>query len=81
MPIGHVLVKTKAADFPAMVDFYTPVLEVLGLNKLPGFPDGMTAFGKAGPEWVILKSDESTKVHVAFQAPGESIVPLASVIF
>ncbi|KAH6606998.1 hypothetical protein Trco_006151 [Trichoderma cornu-damae] len=55
MPIGHVLLR-----------FYTTVLNALGLQKLPGFPEGMAAFGIARPEFVLLASDKSSNAHVAF---------------
>lgn len=71
MPIGHVLVRVAKADFAPTVQFYTNALKTLGLNILPGFPEGMVGFGTAGPEFVLKSSDKSSYVHVAFQAAGK----------
>lgn len=71
MPIGHVLIRVAKADFAPTVQFYTNTLKTLGLSVLPGFPEGMVGFGTAGPEFVLLSSDKSSYVHVAFQAAGK----------
>lgn len=71
MPIGHVLLRVAKADFAATVDFYTTVLKTLGLQKLPGFPEGLVGFGVSGPEFVLLAHDQPSYGHVAFQAAGK----------
>ncbi|KAM0253916.1 hypothetical protein ACHAQJ_007091 [Trichoderma viride] len=74
MPIGHVLLKVAKADFVPTVEFYTTVLKTLGLQKLPGFPEGMVGFGIAGPEFVLLSSEKTSNAHVAFQAADTKAV-------
>ncbi|KAM0454453.1 hypothetical protein ACHAPV_008323 [Trichoderma viride] len=74
MPIGHVLIRVAKADFAPTVQFYTNTLKTLGLSVLPGFPEGMVGFGTAGPEFVLLSSEKSSYVHVAFQAADTKAV-------
>ncbi|KAK1242425.1 hypothetical protein MKX07_000411 [Trichoderma sp. CBMAI-0711] len=74
MPIGHVLLHVAKADFAPTVAFYTTVLKTLGLQKLPGFPEGMVGFGTAGPEFVLLSGEKTSNAHVAFQAGDTSAV-------
>ncbi|EHK41632.1 uncharacterized protein TrAtP1_005146 [Trichoderma atroviride] len=74
MPIGHVLIRVAKADFAPTVQFYTSALKTLGLNVLPGFPEGMVGFGTAGPEFVLLSSDKPGYAHVAFQAADTKAV-------
>lgn len=71
MPIGHVLLHVAKADFAPTVAFYTTVLNTLGLQKLPGFPEGMVGFGTTGPEFVLLAGEKTSNAHVAFQAAGK----------
>ncbi|KAK5988893.1 hypothetical protein PT974_10390 [Cladobotryum mycophilum] len=74
MPISHILIKATAAEYPTVVTFYDQVLKTIGLQKLPGFPEGMTAFGVNGPELVVAIGPVNTQVHVAFNAPNETAV-------
>ncbi|RFU76631.1 glyoxalase bleomycin resistance dioxygenase [Trichoderma arundinaceum] len=74
MPIAHVLLRVARADFAPTVEFYTNVLKTLGLQKLPGFPEGMVGFGVAGPEFVLLANEKTSNAHVAFQAADTKAV-------
>ncbi|KAL7930272.1 Glyoxalase/Bleomycin resistance protein/Dihydroxybiphenyl dioxygenase [Trichoderma chlorosporum] len=74
MPIGHVLLHVAKGSFAPTVEFYTTVLKTLGLQKLPGFPEGLAAFGTAGPEFVLLASDKTSNAHVAFAAADTDAV-------
>ncbi|KAK4083784.1 uncharacterized protein Triagg1_1446 [Trichoderma aggressivum f. europaeum] len=74
MPIGHVLLHVAKADFAPTVEFYTNVLKSLGLQKLPGFPEGLVGFGTTGPEFVLLSGEKTSNAHVAFAAADTNAV-------
>ncbi|EHK21176.1 uncharacterized protein TRIVIDRAFT_51781 [Trichoderma virens Gv29-8] len=74
MPIGHVLLHVAKANFAPTVEFYTTVLKTLGLQKLPGFPEGMVGFGINGPEFVLLAGEKTSNAHVAFAAADVNAV-------
>ncbi|KAL7791584.1 Glyoxalase/Bleomycin resistance protein/Dihydroxybiphenyl dioxygenase [Trichoderma ceciliae] len=74
MPIAHVLLEVAKDDFAPTVEFYITLLKTLGLQKLPGFPEGMAGFGVAGPEFVLISREKTSNTHVAFQAADTKAV-------
>jgi hypothetical protein len=78
MPFAHFLMKVAAVNHEKTVAFYKAALKPLGYEKVFEVGSGTVGFGVKNFDWFVSsteKDDVTSKVHMAFEAPGKLKYP------